>query len=48
MLDDKKYNNLTILGIAFDCGFNSKSTFNSVFKQFTGLTPSGYKKGAIK
>jgi AraC-like DNA-binding protein len=48
MLLDKQYNHLSILGIAFDCGFNSKSTFNSVFNQFTGLTPSAFKKGAMK
>lgn len=35
--------NLTLLGIAFDCGFNSKSTFNSIFKKREGMTPSAYK-----
>ncbi len=39
-----KYKNLTILAIAFDSGFNSKSSFNSVFKKFTGFTPSQYIK----
>jgi AraC-like DNA-binding protein len=41
-LTDKKYEHLSMLGIALDCGFNSKSSFNSVFKSQTGLTPSGY------
>lgn len=36
--------NLTLLGIAFECGFNSKSAFNRVFRQFTGTTPSEYRK----
>ena len=36
--------NFTLLGIAFECGFNSKSAFNRVFRQFTGVTPSQYKK----
>lgn len=38
----------TILEIAYDVGFNSKQTFNKAFKQFTGMTPSAYKKSAIK
>ena len=29
----------TLLGIAYDCGFNSKATFNRSFKKITGLTP---------
>lgn len=32
----------TLLGIAMDCGFNSKSTFNRAFKRATGTTPKGY------
>jgi len=35
---------LTLVGIAFDCGFNSKATFNRVFKKFTNYTPSAYKE----
>jgi AraC-like DNA-binding protein len=41
---DQKYNNYTILAIAFDAGFNSKTTFNSIFKNQTGLTPSKYRE----
>lgn len=33
---------LTLLGIAFECGFNSKTTFNRIFKQFTGVAPSEF------
>ncbi len=29
----------TLLGIAYDCGFNSKATFNRAFKKFTGCSP---------
>ena len=34
---------LNILALAFDAGFNSKTSFNRIFKQFTGKTPSLYK-----
>lgn len=33
----------TILAVAIDCGFNSKSAFNSAFKKFAGMTPTAYK-----
>jgi AraC-like DNA-binding protein len=33
----------TILAIAYDAGFNSKSVFNDTFRKVTGLTPSQYK-----
>ena len=32
----------TLLGLAFDCGFNSKATFNRVFKKKTGLSPKDW------
>jgi len=44
MLTDSKYEHYTILGIAFECGFNSKTSFNRIFKEETGLTPTEYKK----
>ncbi len=39
---DPVYRNLTILAIAYDSGFNSKSSFNTIFKEKTGMTPSEY------
>lgn len=41
---DSRYSNLSLLGVAFESGFNSKSAFNRVFKNLTGETPSQYKK----
>ena len=41
---DEEYRNYTIMGIAMESGFKSKSTFNSVFKKFTGQTPSTFKR----
>lgn len=32
----------TFLALAYDCGFNSKTTFNKYFKLHTGKTPSEY------
>ena len=37
---------LTLLAIAFDSGFNSKSGFNRNFKQETGMTPLEYRNKA--
>ncbi len=35
---------VTLLGLALDAGFASKSTFNRVFKEMTGFTPKEYEK----
>jgi len=43
-----KYNNYTILAIAFDAGFNSKTTFNAIFKSQTGFTPREFRERANK
>jgi AraC-like DNA-binding protein len=32
----------TLLGLAFDCGFNSKATFNRAFKKKTGMSPKDW------
>lgn len=45
---DERFEHLTIVAIAFESGFNSKSTFNSIFKQNTGSTPSQWKAEALK
>lgn len=42
-LGNPEFENLSLLGIAFDSGFNTKSAFNRVFKKMTGFTPSQYK-----
>lgn len=42
-IQDSAYDHVTLLGIAFDCGFNSKTTFNRTFKQLTGKSPTEYK-----
>lgn len=44
LCSDPKLNHLSIMGLAFDCGFNSKATFNRVFKKATNLTPSEFRQ----
>ncbi len=41
---DPKNAHLTILGLAYDSGFNSKSVFNTYFKKTEGITPSQWVK----
>ncbi|MDP4277344.1 MAG: helix-turn-helix domain-containing protein [Bacteroidota bacterium] len=36
--------NYSIEAIGYECGFNSKSSFFTVFKQLTGMTPLQFKK----
>lgn len=40
----KDYRNLTLYGIARQCGFKNKSTFYKVFKEITDTTPKAYHK----
>jgi len=43
-LEDTSNHKKNILEILLDSGFNSKSVFNRVFKKYTGMTPSEYRK----
>lgn len=43
-ISSPSYDHLTLLAIAFDSGFNSKTSFNTIFKKACGKTPSQYKK----
>ena len=43
-LMNPSFSHYSIMGIALECGFKSKSTFNAVFKKFTGYTPSAFKR----
>jgi AraC-like DNA-binding protein len=41
-VNDPNLKHLTLLAIAFECGFNSKSTFNRAVKRATGEMPSAF------
>ncbi|RMF01251.1 MAG: helix-turn-helix domain-containing protein [Bacteroidetes bacterium] len=41
---DPKNSHLTLLGLAYESGFNSKTVFNTFFKKMEGLTPSAWLK----
>lgn len=47
-MQDPAYERLTLLGIAYESGFNSQRTFNRVFKEMTGKTPAEYKNSLKK
>lgn len=44
LVDDPDCHSKTLLALAYDSGFNSKSTFNTAFKKIEGVTPSQYRK----
>jgi len=47
-MQDLAYDHITLLGIAFESGFNSQSTFSRIFKQITRKSPVEYKKNRKK
>lgn len=44
LMVDPAVKNYSMLGLALEAGFKSKSTFNLIFKRFTGLTPTEYRR----
>jgi AraC-like DNA-binding protein len=47
ILRDSSQKELTVLEILYEVGFNSKSSFNTSFKKYTGKTPTDYRKKAL-
>jgi len=47
-MQDPAYNHITLLGIAYESGFNSQTTFNRIFRQMTGMSPLEYKNNLKK
>ena len=48
LMTDKTMQHFTLLSIAYDVGFNSKSSFNATFKKHTRMTPSQFKKNSLQ
>ena len=46
MAADPKSSHFTLLALALECGFNSKSAFNRCFKKVTGQSPSEFLRAA--
>ena len=44
MMRDPKFDDKSVLELIYEAGFKSKSTFNPIFKKWTGKTPSEYRK----
>jgi putative ABC transport system permease protein len=47
-MQDPALDHLTLLGVAYESGFNSQSTFNRIFKQITGKSPLEFKNSMKK
>jgi AraC-like DNA-binding protein len=47
LLNNPKDKKITVLEVMYEVGFNSKSSFNTLFKKDTGLTPGEFKKNSL-
>ncbi len=43
LIKSPDYRAISFVAIAYESGFNSKSSFNNYFKKYTGMTPTEYK-----
>lgn len=47
-LADEKYKDMTIMDILLESGFNSKSAFQRFFKRLTGVSPTEFRREALR
>lgn len=48
LLKNPEYDHFNVLVIAYESGFNSKTSFNNTFKRMTKCTPTEYRKSSIQ
>jgi AraC-like DNA-binding protein len=48
LLLSPNHRHLNVLGVAYEAGFNSKTTFNTTFKKFTGQSPTQFQRNALR
>ena len=47
-MEDNRYKNHTLISVAYDVGFNSKTAFNRSFKKITNQTPSEFYQNSLE
>ena len=47
MLECKEFSHLAVIDVAYQCGFNNKSSFNNAFKKHFKLPPGQYRKHTL-
>ena len=47
-MEDSRYKNHTLISVAYDVGFNSKTAFNRSFKKITHQTPSEFYQNSLE
>ena len=45
LVADTSNSHISLIGLAYESGFNSKTVFNTTFKKLTGMTPKAYQQG---
>lgn len=48
LMASQKHQHLSMLGIAFEAGFNSKTTFNTTFRKIMGMSPGEYRELLVR
>lgn len=47
-LSNPDHHDIKLIDVAYDCGFNNKTSFYNVFRKFSGMTPSQFKESVTE